>query len=115
MSGRDYCDRGAWKTAFCLSLAIYEGTSFFPADERYGLTSQLRRAGVSIPSNIAEGQGRRKGEFLRYLTIALGSLKELETQLLISDALGFFRSKQASKLLAMAAEVSRVINGLCRS
>jgi hypothetical protein len=76
MPTRDYRDLIAWKKAFELALAIYEITSNFPNDERYGITSQLRKAGVSIPSNIAEGQGRNsKGEFLHHLYIAPGSLK----------------------------------------
>jgi len=116
MGGKDYRDLVAWKKAFELTLAIYKETSCFPAEEKFGITSQLRRAGVSVPSNIAEGQGRKNGEFLRYLLIALGSAKEIETQLLLPDALGYFRSKQtSSKLISLTAEVSRLINGLARS
>lgn len=115
MTGKDYRDLIAWKKAFQFVLAVYKETSNFPVEERYGMTSQLRRASVSIPSNIAEGQGRQRGNFLRFLLIALGSLKEAETQILISDALGYFKPQRASKLMTMAAEISRLINGLCRS
>jgi four helix bundle protein len=116
MSGKDYRDLLAWQKAFELALVLYRDTSTFPSEEKYGIVSQLRRACVSMPSNIAEGQGRRsKGEFSRYLSIALGSLAELETQIMISDALGYFKPKKAPKLLGMAAEVGRLVNGLIKS
>ncbi len=116
MNSKDYRDLLAWKKAFELSLAIYRTTSGFPSEEKFGIVAQLRRAGVSIPSNVAEGQGRRsKGEFLHHLRIALGSLAEAETQVLIADALGYFRPKDAAKLLSLTAEVGRLINGLIRS
>jgi four helix bundle protein len=114
--GGDYRNLVAWEKAFELSLAIYRETSKFPIEEKYGLTSQLRRAGVSIPSNIAEGQGRHsKGEFIHFLFIALGSLKEVETQILISDALGYFKPNQAAKLMTIASEVGRLVNGLAQT
>ncbi len=116
MQGGDYRDLIAWRKALELALAIYEVTSCFPAEEKYGIQSQLRKAGVSVPSNIAEGQGRNaRGEFLHHLFIALGSLKEVETQILISDALGYVKTNQTAKIMAMAAEVGRLINGLSRS
>ncbi len=115
MPARDYRDLIVWKKSFELALAIYRATSDFPIEEKYGLTSQLRRACVSIPSNIAEGEGRKSREFRHYLCIALGSLKEAETQILISEALGYFRHKQGTVLIDMIAEVGRLIHGLCRS
>jgi four helix bundle protein len=115
MSVRDYRDLIAWEKAIKLALAIYEVTSSFPIDEKYGLTSQLRRAGVSVPSNIAEGEGRRsKGDFRHHLSIALGSLKEVETQVLIADGLGYLKATQAARLMAMTSEVGRLISGLSR-
>ena len=116
MGATNYRDLIAWNKAFELALVIYSETSYFPVEERYGMTFQLRKASISIPSNIAEGEGRRSGrEFRRYLLIALGSLKEVETQILISDALGYFKSSQAAELMARTAEVERLINGLFRS
>jgi len=116
MAGANYNDLIAWKKAFDLALVIYKATSFFPADERYGITAQLRRAGVSVPSNIAEGQGRNsKNEFRHYLSIAQGSLKEIETQLQIARALGYCGNKQIALLLSLTAEVGRLINGLSKS
>jgi four helix bundle protein len=115
MKGRDYRDLIAWKKAFDLTLQIYRDTSGFPPEERFGIVAQLRRASVSISSNIAEGQGRKTpGEFLHHLHIALGSLAEVEMQILISDALGYFIANQTPKLLASTAEVGRLINGLIK-
>ena len=113
---RDYRDWVAWRKAFELSLAIYRVTAKFPIEEKFGITSQLWKAGVSIASNVAEGQERNsKGEFLHHLYFAQGSLKEVEIRLLISDALGCIESGQAAKLMAMSAEVGRLIHGLSRS
>ncbi len=116
MPTKHYRDLIAWKKAFELALAIYEETASFPTRERYGITSQLRRACLSIPSNIAEGQGRRSSsEFRHFLSIALGSLNELETQTLIAEALRYCSSNQVARLMALAAEVGRLINGLIKS
>lgn len=115
MASKSYRDLIVWQKAFALTLTIYKETSCFPSDERYGLTSQLRRAAVSIPSNIAEGEGRGANNFRHCLSIALGSLNELETQILISDALSYLRQGQAAALLKMTAEVGRLINGLSRA
>jgi four helix bundle protein len=96
-----------------LVLNVYRCTQTFPKIETYGLTSQLRRAAVSIPSNIAEGQGRLStGEFRQFLGNARGSLKEVETQLLISSELNYLAQDQAERLLNDAAEVGRMLNGL---
>ena len=115
MIAKCYRDLIAWKKSFDLALAIYRGTSGFPGEEKYGLMSQLRRAAISIPSNIAEGEGRGSRYFRHYLSIALGSLNELETQILISEALGYLKQEQTSALLKLAAEVGRLINGLSRA
>ena len=115
MPNGDYRDLVVWKKSFRLVLDVYAETSNFPGPERYGITSQIRKAAVSIPSNIAEGQGRNsRGEFRHHLFIALGSLKELETQLLLADALGYCRQWRLKKLLTSSAEVGRLINGLTR-
>jgi four helix bundle protein len=115
MPSRDYRDLIAWKKSFELALEIYRETSYFPIEERYGITHQIRKACISIPSNIAEGEGRTSTEFRRYLTIALGSLKEVETQLLISDALEYIKPDRVSEIMAMAGEVGRLLHGLSKS
>ncbi len=116
MPSRNYRDLIVWKKAFDLTLAVYAGTKGFPMEEKFGITAQLRKACVSIPSNIAEGEGRKSPvEFRRFLFIALGSLKETETQIMICDALGYFKPNRAAELMGRAAEVGRLINGLIRS
>jgi len=99
-----------------LVKAIYDGTKIWPKEELYGLTSQIRRSAVSVPSNIAEGQGRTSTkEFLNHLSIAYGSLMEVETQIIIAQEQGYWSDREAEALLERAAEVGRLINGLCNS
>jgi four helix bundle protein len=98
-----------------LAIAICKETSGFPKEERYELTSQIRRAGISIPSNIAEGEGRHARKFRRFLQISLGSLKELETQLLIADELRYLEHEKTAERLRMAAEAGRLTHRLTRA
>jgi four helix bundle protein len=94
-------------------VEIYHRTQAFPKIETYGLTSQLRRAAVSVPSNIAEGQARRTtGEFKQFLGNARGSLAEVETQVLIARLLDYLEQDQTETLLKTAAEIGRMLNGL---
>src|ERR1700686_2110288 len=97
--GRSYRDLVAWQKAMKFVTAIYEVTQRFPSEERYGLTNQLRRASVSVPSNIAEGQARfSKKEFHHFLSLARGSLVEIETQLLIAENLRYLPAEQSRPL-----------------
>jgi four helix bundle protein len=99
-----------------LVTATYRATGTFPKEEQFGLTSQLRRAAVSIPSNIAEGQGRlSEKEFRHFLGQARGSLMEVETQLQIAQNLGYVQPTQTSELLKACGEVGRILNGLLAS
>jgi four helix bundle protein len=101
----------AWQEAMGLVRAVYRVTRAFPAEETYGLTAQLRRSAVSIPSNVAEGAGRSgRREFLKFLNIARGSLSELETQLLIAADLEYLSLKHET--FALLGRVSRLITGL---
>ena len=96
-----------------LVTAVYRATASFPKDELFGITSQLRRAAVSIPSNFAEGQGRLyEKEFRFFLGQARGSLMEVETQLQIAENLGYLEKEQTRKLLEACGEVGRILNGL---
>ncbi len=96
-----------------LVVDIYLRTQAFPKIETYGLTSQLRRAAVSVPSNIAEGQARRTtGEFKQFLGNARGSLAEIETQILIARDLNYLEQDQTETLLSATAEIGRMLNGL---
>ena len=116
MSLLHYRELIAWQKSMALVKNVYSYSMEFPSDERFGLTSQIRRAAVSIPSNIAEGQGRDSTrEFIRHLSIAYGSLMEVETQILIAEDLGYANQQTSSKLLRESDEIGRVINGLLRS
>ena len=115
MAVRNYSELIAWQKAMDLVAMVYASTKAFPKEELYGLTNQLRRAVVSVPSNIAEGQGRKStNEFVRYLSIAHGSLREVETQILIAERLGYLLAA-SRELMNSASEVGRLINGLINS
>ncbi|MCD0458644.1 four helix bundle protein [Roseiconus lacunae] len=114
MTKRDFRELIAWQKAMEMVTEVYRETRRFPKEEVYGLTSQLRRAAVSVPSNIAEGQGRlTKGEFRQFLGTAKGSLAEVETQILIAGNLGYLNNSQP--LIDRVSEVARLLNGLLRS
>ncbi len=111
-----YKDLIVWQKAKVLAGDIYRATESFPRQETYGLTSQLRRASVSVASNIAEGQGRlTKGEFQQFLGHSRGSLLELETQLAIAVDLHYLSADELIRLETKTAEVSRLLNGLIDS
>ena len=96
-------------------MDVYRLTDAFPSHERYGLTQQLRRAAVSVPSNIAEGHGRdHLGDYLRMLSIANGSLMELETQVLIAGGVGYVKKGIREDILTKTREVGRMLSGLTR-
>jgi four helix bundle protein len=116
MAIKSYRELFAWQKAMDLVALVYRASARFPREEVFGLTSQLRRATVAIPSNIAEGQGRRSTrEFLNFLSIAHGSLCEVETQILIAQRLHYLADADVNTLLEMAAEVGRLLNGLSNS
>jgi len=103
----------AWQKAMALVVDVYRVTEAFPQREIYGLTNQVRRAAVSVPSNIAEGKGRlSKKEFVQFLSKARGSLLEAQTQLEIAFNLGFLAKSDFDKLEESASEAGRLINGL---
>lgn len=116
MAVKNYRELIVWQKAMDLVEEIYRTTRAFPKEETYGLTIQLRRAAVSIPSNIAEGQGRHTtGDFVRFLAIANGSLRELETQVAIGGRLNYIGTNEEAAIVESAAEVGRLLNGLVRS
>ena len=113
---KNYKDLKVWQKAYQLCLEIYKMTRSFPKEERYGLISQLRRAALSIPSNIAEGYGRRtKGEYIQALYIGYGSICELETQILLSGDLGYVEKEHLDRIQGEIADVERMLKGLIRS
>lgn len=110
---RHYRDLRVWQKSVTWVEVIYAATRAWPQDERFGLISQVRRAAVSVPSNIAEGCARRStGDFVRFLSIARGSLAEVETQLIIATRLDYLNSTAEASLLEAADELSRMLAGL---
>ncbi|USO00370.1 MAG: four helix bundle protein [Phycisphaeraceae bacterium] len=113
---KSYEDLVAWRLAVSACIDVYRVTQRFPSDERFGPTQQLRRAAVSVPSNIAEGYGRgSRQEYTRFLRVARGSLNEVETQLLIAEKLGYFGKAEHDETREKLAEAGRVLAGLIRS
>src|SRR5688572_17712216 len=103
----------AWQVAMDFATAVYTETRRFPSDEKFGLRMQLRRSAVSVASNIAEGHGRStKREYARFVLIARGSLKEAETQILLSERLGYFEPNKSQELLLLSARINRLLTGL---
>jgi four helix bundle protein len=116
MKVRSYQNLIAWQKAVELVVEVYRVTRCFPNEELYGLVSQIRRAAVSIPSNIAEGQGRLStGEFKQFLGHARASLFEVETQIEIAARLEYVTPDKTGELLAQCSELGRIINGLLSS
>jgi len=116
MKVKNYQELIVWQRAMDLVEEVCSASKSHPREELYGLTSQIRRAAVSVPSNIAEGQGRRTtSDFLRHLSIAYGSLREVETQVLISARLHYLSQGNTNDLLERAGEVGRLLNGLMTS
>lgn len=105
---RDFKDLLVWKKGMALTKSIYRLTTKFPSEERFALTSQLRRAAVSIPSNIAEGHARHGREFAHFLSIARGSLAEVETQLMIAVELNYVQQTEIEPLLSEATEIRKM-------
>src|SRR3989442_14289688 len=115
MTMRPHQKLEAWSKAVELVTDIYRSTERFPKEERYGLTSQIRRAAISIPANIAEGAGRRsKKEFVHFLSNSQGSASELETELIIANRLGYLDETSFAQLVSQLERIGRLITGLSR-
>jgi len=113
---KSYNDLITWQKGIELVKEVYKAAQSFPKEEIYGLTSQIRRSAVSIPSNIAEGHARNTtGEFIQFLGIAKGSLAELDTQIIIAAELGFISEQQKNLLREKITEINRLTNGLIKS
>jgi four helix bundle protein len=116
MAIQSYRDLVVWREAMTLVKLVYGLTARFPKQEQYGLTSQLRRCSISIPSNIAEGHARKSTlDYLRHISIAAGSLAELETQLLLSHELAFTTELQVGELLALCDTLGKRLRKLSQS
>jgi four helix bundle protein len=111
-----YSDLLVWERAMGLVAEAYRLAEAFPGEEKYGLAQQLKRAAVSVPSNIAEGHGRdHLGEYLHHLSIANGSLMELETHVLIAGRMGYVGREDERRILDKTGEVSKMLSGLTRA
>ncbi len=116
MGIRSYRDLKGWQLSMDVVEHVYRLTQGFPKQETYGLTSQIQRAAVSIPSNVAEGHTRDSTkEFLHHLSIALGSLSELETQLILSQRLRYINEQELNAILLKTEETGKILRGLQRS
>src|SRR5712692_1418836 len=113
---KSYRDLEVWQKAMDLANKIYRITEKFPTAERFGLTNQLRRASVSLPSNLAEGHARSgAGEFSRFISISMGSLAELETQVILSKELGYLDAVVSESLLGDMDVIGKMLRGLAKS
>ncbi|OGR07832.1 MAG: four helix bundle protein [Deltaproteobacteria bacterium RIFOXYD12_FULL_50_9] len=113
MTIKSYKDLVVWQKGMDLVEMVYQVTKSFPKEELYGLTNQIRRAVVSIPSNIAEGHARHStAEYRNFLSIARGSLAEVETQLLIAERLKYIEQQQLTEILSVQTEVNKMVNAL---
>lgn len=113
---KSYKDLVVWQKSLQLVKRVYELTRSFPADERFGLVSQMRRAAVSVPSNLAESHARNTtGEFIQFISHAEGSLAELETQVILATELAFCPSAEAEPLHGSIQEIQKMANALRRS
>jgi len=113
MAIHSFRDLIAWQKGMNLVRAVYQVSQRLPGDERFGLVSQMRRAAISVPANIAEGHGRSStADFLRFLDMAIGSCSELETQLLACEMLGYVKTQEIVPAIDLAQECQRVVKGL---
>ena len=111
-----YRDLRVWQQAMSLAEACYRTTRQFPREELYGMTSQIRRAAASVPANIAEGRGREnRGEYIQFLRVAQGSLKELETHLILSHRITLTSVETVEPLLTQCEAVGKMLRALIRS
>ena len=112
---QSYRDLIVWQKSVVLAKSLYQLTSRFPSEEKFGLISQIRRAAVSVPYNIAEGQARHTtGEFIQFISHAEGSAAELDTQLFLSVELGFVETQEAGPIFNLIDEIRRMLNALRR-
>jgi four helix bundle protein len=109
---RTFKDLDVWKKSVTFATTVYLITKVFPKEEVYGLVSQMRRASVSIPSNIAEGSKKSKKDFSNFIRIAQGSSAELETQIIIANRLGYLHEKDLSRLIAELEDIIKMLSKL---
>lgn len=113
---KSYRDLEVWQKAMILAREIYQVTLRFPSEEKFGMVNQMRRAAVSIPSNLAEGHARSgTNEFRHFVSIAMGSVAELETQVILSTDLGYLKTQAKESLLKQLDTIGKMLRGLHKS
>ena len=113
---KSYRDLDVWQRSMRLAKRVYQVTQKFPGDERFGLTNQLRRAAVSVPSNLAEGHARfGAAEFSRFTSITMGSVAEIETQILLSNDLSYITSEMTQEVLGELDAIGKMLRGLAKA
>lgn len=116
MAVKSYENLDVWQKSIDLVIDVYKIAGLLPKEELYALSDQIRRAAVSVPSNIAEGQQRMSAkDFIRFLAVSKGSLGELKTQIIVAQRLGYFTDEQAQPVLDKCDEIGRMVNGLIRN
>jgi four helix bundle protein len=116
MSIQNYTDLVVWQKAMDLAVECYKASRPFPSDERFGLTAQVRRAAASVPANVAEGHGRaHRGDYAHHLSIARGSVKEVEVHLLLAERLGYVKAPEVKEARELCESVSRMLTRLQRA
>ena len=116
MKSSDFRELKVWQKAMDLTVEVYTIVKLLPQDENYALSSQMRRAAVSIPSNIAEGQGRESmKEFIRFLSVARGSIRELSTQIEICERVLYLTEKNTERAKELIEEIDKMLNALSKS
>jgi four helix bundle protein len=115
-SFKSYRDLEVWQRSMQLAKRIYQATQNFPSEEQFGLTNQLRRASASVPSNLAEGRARfGAGEFSRFISIAMGSVAEIETQIFLSTELGCLKADLSKELMTELEAIGKMLRGLAKA
>jgi len=116
MSLKSYRDLDVWEKSVDLVVLVYQLAKSFPSEEKFGLTSQIKKAAVSVPANIAEGYGRtHRGDYVHHLSMARGSLAELETHVVIAGRLNFIKRKETVETWNVAQEVGKMLNKLIQT
>ncbi|MDK1031993.1 MAG: four helix bundle protein [Planctomycetia bacterium] len=116
MALKSYRDLGVWQKSVDLVVLVYQLTKSFPSDEKFGVASQIKKAAASIPANIAEGYGRtHRGDYLHHLSMARGSLAELETHMVIAGRLNFIERKETVETWGLTQEVGKMLTKLIQS
>lgn len=107
-----YKELNVWKKSMAMAEKVYLATVNFPKEETYGLTSQIRRSAVSVPSNIAEGHSRTTKEFMQFIRVSIGSISEMETQMILANKLGYLKPQDFEQIVVMIDELDKMLRSM---